>query len=342
MAALEDHFGLEIVTPDPSEDGGLAINNNFKKLIALHGQAYSAGLVSLPMNIEPLGVPMPFQPGLVMSWSPDPEVQRDFFIRSALQSDENSFSIDDLNTLTLDEMNEFRANDLRLNLSSSMRVAGRIGHFLLLKDLPNIIKISTYVGNGGSGTRAIIGVGFQPEFVWVWNDIGGQPSRLRMIGHATNTSMELDGLPNQTTSGIRGFDADGFTISRTAAGDINDDGETYHYLALRSGNDGNTFVDVRTFPGTASSGQFINTGFGPDFMMGIKVGSGGNFQPRYASGIRMDELSIELNHAAGGPEFLEQTEYIKSITPTGVNVGINWDLTGEDMSLLSIKGFQLK
>lgn len=53
MAALTDYKGLEVVNPDPTGAGGLAIQNDFKKLVD-----WQAAVISRGLNVPPVSPPL--------------------------------------------------------------------------------------------------------------------------------------------------------------------------------------------------------------------------------------------------------------------------------------------
>ena len=97
------------------------------------------------------------------------------------------------------------------------------------EDIPPIPSenFNTVTYSGNSGTQAITGVGFQPDFVWI---------KCRSTAHSHFVADSTRGatkyiMPNETTAEltrtdqIQSFDTDGFTLAGN--GDVNGSGKTY-------------------------------------------------------------------------------------------------------------------
>ena len=115
--------------------------------------------------------------------------------------------------------------------------------------LPNFVKGSTT----GTGAAITISLGFQPDFVKIWNpnDAGSLWPTLEWTsgmaadsgfktlkvvdngatGNATTTKITTGGIT--TFAGTAGSAAAGFTIGTDA--DINANGEVIYYIAMRNG-----------------------------------------------------------------------------------------------------------
>jgi len=111
-----------------------------------------------------------------------------------------------------------------------------MGSQITTPPVKNKIKIGTYTGDGNA-TQAIIGVGFQPDFVQVIpNENGVNPTSRPMIktnsmGLNTYLSFALDYL----TDIIISFDTDGFTVGDGTGSSnyANALGRIYSYIALK-------------------------------------------------------------------------------------------------------------
>lgn len=124
------------------------------------------------------------------------------------------------------------------------------------------IKFGTYSGNGG--TKAVTGVGFQPDLVLVCS-INGQSDSLfktdKMSG-VNSLGLRLDA--GNLTDGITAFGADGFTLGANTLG--NNNGSTYVYMAVEDDGSG----DFGTFSYTgdgADNHAITGLGFAPTFAM---------------------------------------------------------------------------
>jgi hypothetical protein len=95
-----------------------------------------------------------------------------------------------------------------------------------------LIKYGTYVGDDTE--RAITGVGFRPDIVFVWSDYSPAGSwvypSLKTADMASGTSM-YSGGSHGASSGIKTLDADGFTVYGN--GWTNASPYNYYYVAIR-------------------------------------------------------------------------------------------------------------
>lgn len=98
------------------------------------------------------------------------------------------------------------------------------------------MKVSSYTGDGGA-TKAIAGVGFQPDVVFVMPE-GVKGTYLKSSSMATTFSKKIEGTGYHNNA-IRSLDSDGFTVgdgSGTDGGDnMNTVSEVYHYIVLKTG-----------------------------------------------------------------------------------------------------------
>jgi hypothetical protein len=136
----------------------------------------------------------------------------------------------------------------------------------------------TYTGDGTS-SRAITGVGFQPDFVWtkgrndtwsnyVFDVVRGIPNMIYTNGTAAETSYNV----------ISSFDADGFTVSTTGGGGTNTNAATYVAWNWKANGAGVSNTDgsitstvsasptagfsIVTYTGNGSAGATIGHGLG--------------------------------------------------------------------------------
>ena len=101
-------------------------------------------------------------------------------------------------------------------------------------DSESQFNVVTYTGDGNTG-RAVTGVGFQPDFVWLKRRDGAD-------GHIINDSVRgvaknlfpFSGIPENTTAYLSSFDTDGFTLDIVANG-TNASGGTYVAWCMKAG-----------------------------------------------------------------------------------------------------------
>jgi hypothetical protein len=123
------------------------------------------------------------------------------------------------------------------------------------------VTTGSYTGNG-SDNRNITGVGFQPDFVWI------RPNATTATVWRTATmSADSTALVTSTANmadAIQAFAADGFQVG--AAANVNTNGTTYYYLAVRDNGAGD--FKAGTYTGNGSDNRDITgVGFQPGFVM---------------------------------------------------------------------------
>jgi len=95
--------------------------------------------------------------------------------------------------------------------------------------LAKSFKVSTYTGND-SNDRAITGVGFKPDLVWIKRRTDAEPHALYDSVRGPNKQLETNDTDAEATNsgsylGVNSFDGDGFTIGNN--GGVNRDPKTY-------------------------------------------------------------------------------------------------------------------
>lgn len=127
------------------------------------------------------------------------------------------------------------------------------------------IAVGSYTGNNRS-TKAITGLGFQPELVWMFQDFSDwyNTGAMNLFSGRAETQFRDGSDPGGNF--IQSFDADGFTANDYGAGGA----YTYHYVAFDS--DGSN-VKIGTYTGTTAD-QNVSVGFLPEFTMAIRSSSG--------------------------------------------------------------------
>jgi hypothetical protein len=96
----------------------------------------------------------------------------------------------------------------------------------------SILMLSLYTGNG-SNPRAITGLGFQPDFVWLKNRSAGWGHRLSNAVVGANYALESNNqnaeLFQNQYGYLTSFNSDGFTVTAGSTDDYytNNSGEAY-------------------------------------------------------------------------------------------------------------------
>lgn len=132
-------------------------------------------------------------------------------------------------------------------------------------------KVGSYVGNGAS--KAITGLGFQPEVVIIIPDHTTAAGNLGVCMSIRGKSIQDMKFSLGTTYGtmINSFDADGFTVAATIG---SQNTKTYHYIAIN--DDGGTNTTSSTYAGTAAASANITAALKPKFLMVMDNGGSGN------------------------------------------------------------------
>lgn len=132
---------------------------------------------------------------------------------------------------------------------------------------PGESHFGTYVGDGVAD-REIAGLGFQPDVVIVTTE-APENSRVRTLTAPPGRSYDFGSL--ETTTSIRSFTADGFTIGPGAA--VNAPGVRFHFVAWKqvAGK-----VQAGSYTGDAVDGRIVgNLGLdaGYVFIQGVNTGA---------------------------------------------------------------------
>lgn len=125
-------------------------------------------------------------------------------------------------------------DDLRTRLAVALENDGTVKHSHLLSEQICRIKTGTYTGNG-STDQDITGVGFDPLFVAIWVDDGGNAGCwIRGNWSADESYKEKPaGGHEANTDEIISLDTDGFSVDDAGADSHpNTDTEIYYYIAL--------------------------------------------------------------------------------------------------------------
>ena len=168
----------------------------------------------------------------------------------------------------------------------------------------------TYTGDG-TDNRAISGVGFEPDVVFVKRN-GSQRMRVRtstMTGDASKP-MAATAL---TSNRIQSLDSDGFTVGTAAQ--VNSDTATYQWIAFRAGS-GKLHVDSYTGDGVDNR-SITGVGFQPDYLIVIPAGSYQTYQ-RFSS--MSGDTSVHFGSSA------TTTNRIQALEADGFQVGSSTDV----------------
>jgi len=134
-----------------------------------------------------------------------------------------------------------------------------------------------YEGNGtaiGSGGKAVTGVGFKPDFVWIKNRDASDSHALYDVVRGTTKQIETDTTAIETTEaeGLSVFGSDGFTVGSLA--EVNTSSEDYiswDWLAGGSASS-NGSGSITSSVSAAAPGHFSIVGYNGNSTNGATVG----------------------------------------------------------------------
>ena len=126
-----------------------------------------------------------------------------------------------------------------------------------------------YTGNGG--TKAVTGLGFQPDFVWSKSiSTSGTNHILSNVITGTGSNLYSNSTLSSGTRGVTSFDTDGFTYSYPAeGGDANYNGQSYVAWCWKAGG-----AAVSNTDGDVESQVSANVAGGFSIVKGTGSGSG--------------------------------------------------------------------
>lgn len=143
-----------------------------------------------------------------------------------------------------------------LGTAATVNSSGVTYHWLAYRELPGVIDVGTYTGNGSS-SRAITGAGFSPDYVAVVPTAAQAPVE-RFTG--MSASFRFDSGAG-SSNGIRSLDSNGFTVGNNAA--VNASGATFSYIALNEVPG----IEVGSYSGNGADNRSITAvGFRPDWV----------------------------------------------------------------------------
>jgi hypothetical protein len=163
-----------------------------------------------------------FQPAWVMTLG-DGE---DAWFRPGTVSGDASFAIDAL-TKVSDRIQALQTDGFQVGSNVNVNKSGVTYHYVAFRASAAVHQ-TTYTGNSVDGT-SVTGVGFQPAFIWIKRDLANN-SIWRSQSVIGDLSLFWNAVVANTNR-IQALEADGFQLGSTSA--VNDNGDTYHYLALR-------------------------------------------------------------------------------------------------------------
>ena len=214
--------------------------------------------------------------------------------------------------------------------------ASRIGPCLLfaaillagIQPLSAQFNTGTYTGNGNDA-RAITGVGFSPDVVFVERE-DSESTVVRTVTMSGDISKPLAEGADPSADLIESLDADGFTVGTDVM--VNNNGSTYHWIALKNVTGQ---VDEGSYSGDGNDDRSITgVGFQPDYVVVMGAGTGkaaGNGIQRFSS--QTGDASFEFDAQE------EKSGLIQAFESDGFQVGKSDDVNknGETYHYLAFK-----
>ena len=127
------------------------------------------------------------------------------------------------------------------------------------------VASGSYSGNN-TDSRAITGVGFQPDVVIVKSDDNSGVSEIRTSTMTGDNTKPMTGTTALTANLIQSLDANGFTIGGggASANPVNKNGSAFHWVAMKSYTG---HMALGSYTGNGTSKSITGLGFSPEYAM---------------------------------------------------------------------------
>ena len=161
---------------------------------------------------------------------------------------------------------------------------------------PNLhFNTITYTGDGNA-TKAITGVGFQPDWIWIKKRSGVASHMVSDAVRGVTKTIYTESTSAELTSNqygwVSAFGTDGFTTTNTNANAVNGNGETYVSWNWKAGNSsGSTNND-----GNITSTVSVNTTAG--FSIVTYTGTGSTTTVGHGLGVKPDLVIYKERNSA--------------------------------------------
>lgn len=196
-------------------------------------------------------------------------------------------------------------------VSTTLNTSATIYRWIALKEAAGYVDIGSYAGDS-SATHGILGIGFLPDVVWVWDEANVADGAEVVSRHSTHAVDNTIGYHDAAvaTNCIRTLDADGFTVGNNLR--VNTTGHTYRYLAIKALGG---FCAVGTYTGNGADNRDITgVGFDPQYAIVSRYGTPKSV---HRSDKNSGDSSMYFDVTANGPNL------IQSLITDGFQVGSN-------------------
>ena len=160
------------------------------------------------------------------------------------------------------------ADGFSVGSNATVNTAAVVYYYIAFGGVGGDIATGSYTGDG-TDDRSISGVGFQPAFVWIKGNLGGQSGHWRSLVHSGDSSSYLAD-DEDGANFIQAFETDGFQIGNDNS--VNQNLTTYYYVAFK---DVPTQMQTGSYTGDGTDDRSISvqSGFKPDYVW-VKAASG--------------------------------------------------------------------
>jgi hypothetical protein len=171
---------------------------------------------------------------------------------------------------------------------------------------PMRVAAGSFTGDGADN-RPIMGIGFQPDLVFVKCDCG-QTAVVRTSAMASDASKDLTSTTALQADRIQSLDGDGFTVGTSVR--VNNSGKTMHWIAMKAGDE----LVVGSYTGNGIDNRSITgVGFQPVFVATFGDANDSTFRPSTVSG--------DASYVIDGSS--QVTNRIQALEADGFQVGTN-------------------
>jgi hypothetical protein len=227
-----------------------------------------------------------FQPDLVIVKAATAQTS---VARTSTMSGDNAKPLSGATNLTANLIQSFAATGFRVGTDARVNAIGTTYHWTAVKASAGAFQVGSYTGDGAV-SKAISGLGFQPEYVAVLGAVA-QPAVQRYVGMTRAFQFNAD---TGSLTRITSLDADGFTVGNNTA--VNTNGSTYHYVAF---NDVANTIEADTYNGNgADNRNFTGVGFQPGYVM-IRSGDAVTARPgQHRTSVLSGDATLQFDATA--------------------------------------------